>query len=210
MESVWFYLDGEQRQGPVTIDELVEILRSAPDPHSVAVWRGGMPEWQAAGAVPGLSRRLPPPARPLQPRAETGVPFEDAEAIARLYRRLVLLVGLQLLLGCLVRAPLVGVEGADPSGGVLLISLAGTLVLIGVLVGLAITAYRLAPLLGEGLPVLWAIAMFIPCVNILTLLVLSSKATAWCRMYGIKVGFLGPSPESIAELRRLGTTSKFD
>jgi GYF domain 2 len=208
-EGFWFYLAGEQRQGPVTLEELVAVLRSAPDPHNVLVWCAGMPEWQAAGFVPEINRRLPPPSPSVQPRAVAGggVSFETAEKVARLYRRLVLLVGLQILLGCLVRVPLLG---TSPSTGAAVIALAGTLVLIGVLVALAVTAYHLTESLGESMPILWAIAMFIPCVNIITLLVLSSKAQAWCRLYGIKVGFLGPDPESIEELRRRGVTSKFE
>jgi hypothetical protein len=51
--------------------------------------------------------------------------------------------------------------------------------------------------------------MFLPCINIIGLLVLSSKAQAWCRQYGIKVGFFGPTKESIEELRRRGLTSDF-
>jgi hypothetical protein len=52
--------------------------------------------------------------------------------------------------------------------------------------------------------------MFLPCINILTLLVLSSKAQSWCRRYGIRVGFLGPTKESIEELRRRVMTSPFE
>jgi hypothetical protein len=82
-------------------------------------------------------------------------------------------------------------------------------VLLVLLVVIAVTAYKLTRHLGEGLPVLWAIAMFLPCINIIGLLVLSSKAQAWCRQYGIKVGFFGPTKESIEELRRRGVTSDF-
>jgi hypothetical protein len=75
-------------------------------------------------------------------------------------------------------------------------------VLLVVLVAIAVTAYQLTLLMVEGSPVLWAIAMFLPCLNVLMLLVLSSKAQDWCRRYGVKVGFLGPTQESIEELRR--------
>jgi hypothetical protein len=52
--------------------------------------------------------------------------------------------------------------------------------------------------------------MFLPCINILVLLVLSSKAQAWCQRYGLRVGFLGPTKESIEELRRRLMTSSFE
>src|SRR3954465_7869196 len=85
---------------------------------------------------------------------------ENAEAIARLYRRLVLLVGLQLLLGFL-RIPLVL---AVPAAATLM-AVVGFLVWLGSAVALALTAYALTEQMGTGAPVLWAIAMFLPCIN---------------------------------------------
>lgn len=131
---------------------------------------------------------------------------QNAETIARLYRRLVLLVGLQILLA-VGRVPLIAVAPTSLAFVLLMLIL---LVALASAVALAITAYKLAEEMGLGVPVLWAIAMFFPCINILTLLVLSSKAQVWCRQYGIKVGLLGPTPESIEELRRRMMTSPFD
>jgi hypothetical protein len=130
---------------------------------------------------------------------------EDAEIIARLYRRLVLLVGLQILLSIL-RIP---ARAAGPLAASLfaLVVLVG---LLGVLVALGVTAYRLTRHLGERWPILWAIAMFLPCINILALLALSSQAQAWCRRHGITVGFFGPTKESIQELRGRVMSSTFE
>lgn len=83
-------------------------------------------------------------------------------------------------------------------------------VVIGLLVALAFTAYKLTSLLDAGVPILWALAMFIPCVNLITLMVLSSKAQIWCQRYGIQVGLLGPTKESIEDLRRRLATSAFE
>ena len=58
------------------------------------------------------------------------------------------------------------------------------------------------PLLEEGVPALWGLAIFVPGVNILTLLVISSKSQTWCRKRGIYVGLLGPAKESIDFIRR--------
>ena len=82
---------------------------------------------------------------------------ENAEAIARLYRRLVLLVGVQLLLSFL-RAPLMmAVPAATTPMAVVVL-----LVLLGTAVALALTAYALTDHMGTGAPLLWAIAMFLP------------------------------------------------
>ena len=114
-----------------------------------------------------------------------------------------LLVGLQLLLGVL-RAPLMAVPAAAT-----LMAVVGLLVWLGSAVALALTAYALTEHMRTGVPVLWAIAMFLPCINVISLLVLSAKSQTWCRQHGVKVGFLGPTPESIEELRRRLLTQPF-
>lgn len=57
---------------------------------------------------------------------------------------------------------------------------------------LAYYGYRTANALGSSVGWLWALAMFVPCLNVITLLVLSSRATRACREHGVPVGFLGP------------------
>ena len=197
----WFYMEGSQRRGPVSFEELVSAVQASPAPHRVPVWHGGMAEWGRAGQVPEISQRLPP----APPGGSWPAPLDDAEAIAKHYRRLVLLVGAQLVLSMFFQR-----QAPEMSQGEAILSLILAAVLIGVTVYLVSTAYRLARYLGAGVPVLWAVAMFIPCLNIIMLLVLSTKAQAWCRQYGIKVGFFGPTKESIEEVRRRGVTSAFD
>jgi hypothetical protein len=142
----------------------------------------------------------------MEPNANLAVPLDTAEAIAKLYRRLVLLVGLQILLGFFAQT-LPAMGNSAVTG---LLAIVVLIALLCTLAMLAVTAYKLTEHLGAGTPILWAIAMFLPCINIITLLVLSSKAQTWCRQYGIKVGFLGPTTESIEEVRRRAVTSKFE
>jgi hypothetical protein len=147
----------------------------------------------------------------LQPFTE---PFlaDEAEAIAKLYRRLVLLVGAQLLSGFVARSLAVMVAAVSETATlitVLLVILAGVAWLVSSIL-IVVTAYRLAGRLKAGVPILWALAMFIPCVNLITLLALSSTAQSWCRRHGIKVGFFGPTKESIEEIRQRSATSVFD
>jgi hypothetical protein len=99
--------------------------------------------------------------------------------LAKNYRALVLGVGVQILFTALSRT--------QPD--LALFVLPVLLVTIG---ALTYYAYQTAKALGADIPVLWAVAMFIPCVNVITLLVLSSKAQAVCRANGIPVGFFGP------------------
>jgi hypothetical protein len=130
---------------------------------------------------------------------------DDAEVIARLYRRLVLLVGLQIVLS-FARLPAVFSSAPVAIAWTILVLLA----LIVVIAALVVTTYKLAGHLKAGPPILWAIALFLPCINIIGLLALSSQAQSWCRRYGIKVGLLGPTKESIEELRRRVLSSTFE
>jgi GYF domain 2 len=234
MEEAWFYFEAGERRGPVTIEELVGALLSAPNPREVLVWREGMADWQPSGTVPEVQRKLPsamppappPPMPPAVPRAVPPSPsvprvaspqpasapvapafYKTAENVAKLYRRLVVLIGIQLLLGAF-RMPLA--VTMEPSGAAIALLLLLAVVYLVVLVMIISTTYRLAGQLGEGVPALWAAAMFLPCINIIMLLVLSSRAQTWCRRHGIKVGLLGPTRESIEELKRRGDTSHFD
>jgi len=127
---------------------------------------------------------------------------DDAEAIARLYRRLVLLIGAQILMSAVIQF---AVNPEEAPLGLAVLALLLSLAAIVATVFLVVTTYKLARRLKAGPPLLWAIALFIPCVNILGLLALSSSAQSWCRRHGVKVGLFGPTKESIEELRRLAS-----
>jgi hypothetical protein len=49
--------------------------------------------------------------------------------------------------------------------------------------------------------IIYAIAMIIPCINLLTLLVIISRATKALKEGGVKVGLLGASRDTIQQLR---------
>jgi hypothetical protein len=124
----------------------------------------------------------------------------QAERIAVLYRRIVLLVGAQLLASCFGRALAGGAQGSDVL--VLILSLLTLVATLAIGVACAVAAYQLMREMGSSAPWLWAIVLFVPCVNIITLLVVSARATAWCKERGIQVGLLGPTKESIERLKR--------
>jgi hypothetical protein len=188
-------------------------LRALPDPRRVLVWREGMTDWAEAGAVPELARGLPPqmpdagrvappafPPAPLQFPPPDEARIQDIEAVARSYRLLVALVGGQLLFSLVMQFATAGL-------GPELAALAGIFTLavaLGLTIASAVTAYRLAAGIEAGPPVLWAVIMFVPCFNLLGLLIMSSKAQSWCRRHGIVVGFLGPTQASLDSLRRDG------
>lgn len=67
-----------------------------------------------------------------------------------------------------------------------------------IMAGVVTCAYRTAQALGSSSPVLWALAMLLPLVSLITLLALSAKASKVCRENGIPVGLFGPKPTSLA------------
>jgi hypothetical protein len=197
MEPQWFYQDGG-RKGPVDAAQLVRALLDMPNPRQVKVWREGLTEWIDAGSAAEIAAKLPPPV-PGAPFTHTAPNFQPGasavEAVARNYRNLVLLVGAQLLLAVLLQ--LVTVPG---------LALALFVPLAVVAIAMAIIAYKLMADLQAGAPILWAVGIFVPLVNLLVLAGISSKAQEWCKRHGIKVGLLGPTASSLAEFRqRIGS-----
>ncbi len=129
------------------------------------------------------------------------MPIARIERVAQLYRRLVLVVGAQLLAICgltAVIAALAGQEGSVSEGVLGMVNLVVRLVLI--VVGM-ITGYQLATELGIGNAALWAVGMLVPCVNLLVVLGLSSKANGWCQAAGVEVGLLGPTRRALQRVR---------
>lgn len=56
----WYYAKGGQQQGPVTQEELQNLLRSgALNPASDLVWNQGMADWLPASQVPALNGGIP-------------------------------------------------------------------------------------------------------------------------------------------------------
>ncbi|HEX5758194.1 MAG TPA: hypothetical protein VF121_03275 [Thermoanaerobaculia bacterium] len=116
----------------------------------------------------------------------------DVAGLALAYRQLVLWFGAQLVLSL----AWLGLEPVAEGGAGAILAFGVSLGLLATAFALAYYAYRTATALGSKSGVLWAIAMLVPCVNMITLLVLSSKATQACRANGIPVGFFGPKVDA--------------
>jgi hypothetical protein len=112
--------------------------------------------------------------------AELRSVYPDISSLARNYRQLVLWFGVQFLVGVIPVVALRTLRYVVPIAAVITIT------------ALAFYAYRTAAALRESTPLLWAIAMFVPCANGITLLILSAKSTRVCRANGVAVGLLGP------------------
>lgn len=118
--------------------------------------------------------------------------------LATMYKTVVLLVGAQWLVLWFTSTPTT--PDAPRSGGEQVIGTIGGLVVLGIAAMLADRGYRLARLLDRSLPLIYAIGMFIPLVNLIFLLILSSASQAVCREHGIRVGLFGPKRDDIEKL----------
>lgn len=136
-----------------------------------------------------------PSARLVSARAAgaPSVAFSEVNAVARLYRWLILLVGSQWVLGFLIRF----LSGESDTAVLVVVAL-----FVAVLIGLMVTSYKLTRRLGSGSPTWRALTMWIPFGNLGVLRTISNEAQTWCKRYGIDVGFFGPTKESLERLRR--------
>jgi hypothetical protein len=72
--DLWYYGDGEQRHGPVSLDELKGLASSGRLQPDHMVWKQGMGDWLPAAQVDGLfSQSASPPPPPPLSEAETRV-----------------------------------------------------------------------------------------------------------------------------------------
>ncbi len=83
----------------------------------------------------------------------------------------------------------------EPGLGVTLLLLTLTLVVLVIAVSSIFMLAR--ELYDTGPAILCALLMFVPCISLITLLVVNQKATAYLQEHGVKVGFMGANPNSI-------------
>lgn len=63
MSDTWYYAIGKDRFGPLTLEEIKDMLPTLRNPQDVLVWRDGFSAWTRASDVPGLRAKtiIPPP-----------------------------------------------------------------------------------------------------------------------------------------------------
>ena len=214
---MFYYSLNGQQQGPVSEDQLRQMVATGTLTPDTLVWREGMAQWQPlASVVAGISstvqcsvcKQLFPPDQTLtisgkiicascKPQFVQGMregitaPDQSLYAVALNQRRLILLVAIVLVFYLAQAALMATMPPIAP-----LFALAAYVTMLLSIV----SVYRLAKALGFT-AILYAIAMFIPCIGLLTLLVVVSRATSALKRAGIKVGFFGVSRDELQRLR---------
>jgi hypothetical protein len=128
---------------------------------------------------------------PQQGGLPTGLPPDDREKLREVAKaqRYINLEILGYIGAGVVLRTLQGVPGGQILGG-----LVGLAV---VLAGCVFIVQMARALYNTGVAVLCAILLFIPCVGLLTLLIVNNRATARLQAAGIKVGLLGAEPGEV-------------
>jgi hypothetical protein len=160
------------------------------------------PLQQASGDAPnlgqqGLNPYLPPqgdvgPAKAIVTRS-----FEDLRRIARLQQWLMGTVGTQLIFGCggaVAVAAIAGPPrpGEPPQTGPVLLILGWYLVMFGIQIGTAVLLAMVGnKLWGVAGGVICGVLGFVPCISLITLVIVNVSATVLLQLNGYSVGFLG-------------------
>jgi len=69
MSELWYYAEGGETRGPLSLADLVSNLSKASDLQKVLVWRKGFENWKPVSAVSEVADQMirPPPLRPTPP-----------------------------------------------------------------------------------------------------------------------------------------------
>ena len=216
---MYHYSVNGQQMGPVSEDQLRQMLAAGTITSATLVWKEGMADWQPVAAIlPGtgtaavqcsVCKQVFPSDQVLQIGGQAvcagckptfvqgmregamGVRDNSLYEIAKGQRKVLVCFGLLLMFNLGQVA-----IGAVAPPAVLIFTL-GSLVMM---IFSVIAVYRLAKALGYT-AIIYAIAMIIPCINLITLLVVVSRATQRLKAGGVKVGLLGPSKQTIESLR---------
>ena len=87
MTDLWYYAEGRESRGPLSLSEMVPLLARVADPRHVMIWHHGFDDWKAVEDVREVAQQLfrPPPLRsapPPVPRAVREPAVDAADAAA--------------------------------------------------------------------------------------------------------------------------------
>jgi len=118
MTDLWYYAEGEETRGPLSLSELLPLLSRIADPRRVMIWHHGFDEWKAAEDVrevaqqlfrPPPLRRPPPPVPPVGAALAVRRPVVEAEEAAEFKNVKPELSGIGGWLGLLAFGQVVGI-----------------------------------------------------------------------------------------------------
>ena len=113
--------------------------------------------------------------------------LEQTLKVAKSFRGVLVYFGMQYLIGFGVNAMAIAAQGAPEAAPLVgLVVLGGAVGAIFCLIMLLVSIYRCSSAMGS-IGLLWVIAMFLPCLNLITLLAINSQAKTFLEKRGVKV-----------------------
>jgi len=69
MTDLWYYAEGEEARGPLSIDELIPLLIRISDARRIRIWRHGFDDWKQVEDVREVAQQVfrPPPLKSMPP-----------------------------------------------------------------------------------------------------------------------------------------------
>ena len=190
--SQWFALKNNQPVGPLDLDAMQQRIRAGEFNASTMVCRVGGTEWSPLGeddllrSASAGTRSAPPPLS-----APGAAAAWDVAATARNHRFVMYcLLG---MIGSIAVMTMLGLAGGAPLIPLLWLPYGASAIAALVFMCLTLIAMRMH----VGLIILFAVLMLVPCVGIITLLVVSQIVQAKLRSAGLKVGLLGVSARDV-------------
>jgi hypothetical protein len=213
---MFYYSLNGQQQGPVSEEQLRQMVATGAIGPETLVWREGMADWlPVTSVVTGVTStvrcsvcgQMFPPDQTLtisgkvvcatcKPRfvqgMREGVVGQDGSlyAIALNQRKLILAFGVQLIF-YFARVASVAVPP---------LALIFSVAILGTLMFMMVYIYRLAKAMGQ-MGFLYAIVLIFPCLGWLILVMIVSRATSALKRAGVKVGLFGVSKQTLEQLR---------
>jgi uncharacterized membrane protein len=123
----------------------------------------------------------------------TAVDPGDREKLRRVARRQQLVL-YALLAQIIVYISMFGAQGANASGAAAILGLLFLAIAIFSMVAVFLLAKEL---LNIVIAVICTVLMLIPCISLLTLLIVNGRATKLLQKHGVKVGLMGANPDLI-------------
>ncbi len=195
--SMWYIQRDGQAIGPVDAEGARKLCQTGGLKHATLVCRVGDQVWSRASSDAELLRILEPGIPTTPPLASMAPPPSVASTTSWDVRKTATAHRKALLLFCFsIPVASVWLRTLKSPGASMLVSLVHIALSIGMIVCIckALSAMRA----NVGLIVLCAILLIAPCINLVTLLVLSQVIQRKLKSVGLRCGLLGVSDDKLS------------
>ena len=185
MDAIYLAIDG-QSKGPYTQAQVRDMLaRGEISPQTLA-WYDGQAEWTAVSQLLGAVAGVPAPAMPSPATALPATPGaftkDELRHIAKSQNLLMWSVLAGFSAFFVVHIPLLGLP-----------------LVLAIVVFEIYSLYTLGTAL--RLPLVWlmCVGMFIPCVSLIILVLVSARASKLLKAAGVRIGLMGGNADDIKD-----------